>query len=80
MAKMQKKLQFSRFDMGISAKAWRISCPHISTSENLHAKRKPVFSAYLRAFEPVFSELANFGNLAPKKFGEKILAVKLLGL
>jgi hypothetical protein len=45
---MAKKPYFSLFKASPRANAWRISWPHISTSENLHAKQKPVFSVILR--------------------------------
>ena len=45
---MVKKPYFSLFSASPRGKAWRISSPHISTSENLHVKQKPVFSVLLR--------------------------------
>ena len=47
---MAKKPYFSLFGATHRANAWRISSPHISTCENLHARQKPVFSIVLRAF------------------------------
>jgi hypothetical protein len=45
---MAKKPYFGLFNASLRANAWRISWPHISTSENLHVNQKPVFSVVLR--------------------------------
>ena len=47
---MDKKPHSNRFRLHLDVLAWRISWPHISTSENLHANQKPVFSIVLREY------------------------------
>ena len=52
--KMPKKPQLCLYYFWLNRLAWTISEPHISTSENLHAKQKPFFSAILRAENKIF--------------------------
>jgi hypothetical protein len=59
---MPKKPHFSHFSTTAKALAWRISEPHISTPENLHAKQKPIFSLRLRAFHNFCKENRNFAD------------------
>ena len=61
---MAKLPLFSRFIALYSAFAWRISEPHISTFENLHANQKPVFSTMLRAFGAFFAFLQTLSFLS----------------
>jgi len=64
MPKTVKSPQLALFVTRLARLAWRISGPHISTLENLHAKQEAVFSAILRAFLAFFRQKENFGDLA----------------
>ena len=60
---MAKNLQLCLKCLCLNQLAWTLPEPHISTSENLHAKQKRFFSAILRAetsFFYFFWVLANF--------------------
>ena len=46
--KPEKQPQIHLIHFVANILAWTLPEPHISTSENLHAKRTPVFSAILR--------------------------------
>jgi hypothetical protein len=60
---MTKKAHFSRFSVCQSILAWTLPEPHISTSENLHAKQKGFFSTCLRGFFEIFAQKSNFTDL-----------------
>jgi hypothetical protein len=57
--KMGKYAQLGLNHFVLKRLAWTLPEPHISTSENLHAKQKPFFSAILR------SEISIFDFLLP---------------
>jgi hypothetical protein len=53
--------------------AWTLPEPHISTSENLHAKPKPIFSESLRGKTTFFTRNANFANSWQKTYSGAIM-------
>ena len=73
---MLKRAQFNGFRYPLGDVAWGISGPHISTSENLHTKQKPVFSTSLRPFTLIFHLFVKFcyfleKTIFPKHFEKK---------
>jgi len=65
--KMPKNPCFSLFRCSPRDAAWRISWPHISTPENLHAKANSVFSVRLRGFTRFFLWLTKLCGFFDKK-------------
>jgi len=53
--KMWKYAQLELNHLVLKRLAWTLPEPHISTSENLHAKQKPFISTNLRAEMSIFS-------------------------
>jgi hypothetical protein len=77
-AKMVKSTQLCHIHFRLNRLAWTLPEPHISTSENLHAKQTPVFSASLRpktAVFRIFGEGSKLWRFSAKVLGAEILAV-----
>ena len=66
-AEIAKQTHFSLYHTSVNTLVWRISGPHISTLENLHAKPKSIFSLWLRAFPRIFAKEVKT-SLILKKF------------
>ena len=77
-AKMVKSTQLCHIHFRLNRLAWTLPEPHISTSENLHAKQTPVFSASLRpktAVFRIFGQGSKLWRFSAKVLGAEILAV-----
>jgi hypothetical protein len=61
---MIKYVQLGLNHFEVKRLAWTLPEPHISTSENLHAKQKPFFSVILRAKERLFAFFVLLVNFA----------------
>jgi hypothetical protein len=77
-AKMVKATQLCHIHFRLNRLAWTLPEPHISTSENLHAKQTPVFSASLRPKTAVFRIFGQGNKLW--RFSAKILGAEILAV
>jgi len=78
-AKMVKATQLCHIHFRLNRLAWTLPEPHISTSENLHAKQTPIFSASLRqktAVFRIFGQGSKLWRFSAKILGAEILAVE----
>jgi hypothetical protein len=66
--KIMKYLQLRLNHLGPKQLAWTLPEPHISTSENLHAKPKHIFSAILRGKTSFFSWISKLWHFVAKNF------------